>query len=107
MRKVMSGESNVLPNELRYFCKIISRTSSTRSSCLICTRVADWLGRLTHILRCRRVAMSGTLAVKKFLSPDVGGPPVLPPVTGMPVLALSRDRGGASTNVLTMVDSVF
>ena len=51
MRKVMSGASNVLPKELAYLLRIISRTSSTRSSSRICTSVADAPGRRTHILR--------------------------------------------------------
>lgn len=57
MRSVMSGASKVLPSELAYFLNIMSRTSSTKSSSLIWTRVADAPGRLTHILRRAEVAM--------------------------------------------------
>jgi len=52
MRRVTSGESKLRPRELAYFRRIISRTSSTKSSSRICTSVAEALGRLTQIFRC-------------------------------------------------------
>lgn len=64
IRNVISGESNVFPSELAYFFKIISLTSSTKSSARICTSVADAFGRFTQIFRCNMAAMFGTLAVK-------------------------------------------
>jgi len=50
--KVISGESIDLPKELAYFCRMASRTVSTRSSSLTTTRVAEAPGRLTHIFLC-------------------------------------------------------
>lgn len=56
MRSVTSGESKLRPSELAYLRKIMSRTSSTKSSSLIITMVADAPGRLTHILRVNMLA---------------------------------------------------
>jgi hypothetical protein len=56
---VRSGESNVRPREFAYLRKIRSRTSSTRSSSLIGTRVADAPGRFTQILRMTMGASDG------------------------------------------------
>lgn len=53
IRNITSGESKLRPSELAYFFKIISLTSSTKSSSLIMTCVADDPGLFTHIfLRC-------------------------------------------------------
>lgn len=68
----MSGASNVLPSEFAYFLRIMSRTSSTKSSSRICTSVADALGRFTQIFRCNMAAIFGTLGVKWLYNPAVG-----------------------------------
>lgn len=57
--RAKSGASNWRPSELAYFLKIMSRTSSTKSSSLIVTMVADPPGRLTQILRVTMVAPNG------------------------------------------------
>jgi len=80
---------------LAYFFKIISRTSSTKSSSLICTSVADALGRLTHILRCIMLVMFGRPGVKYSKAAAVG----------KPVLELARCCccfAGASMSVFTI-----
>ena len=51
IRSVTSGASKFLPRELAYFFSIISRTSSTKSSSLVATSVADACGRFTQIFR--------------------------------------------------------
>jgi hypothetical protein len=63
---VTSGASKFLPSEFAYFFRIISRTSSTRSSSWICTRVADCWGLLTHIFLLTMFALivEGPFAVK-------------------------------------------
>lgn len=95
MDKVMSGASKVLPKEFAYLRRIISRTSSTKSSSRIWTSVADALGRLTQILRCSKEVMFGRLGVKYSLKPPVGRVVVL-------ALAGGRSaRGGASMSVFT------
>lgn len=48
---VTSGESKLRPSEFAYFLRIMSRTSSTRSSSAIWTSVAEAPGRRTHIFR--------------------------------------------------------
>lgn len=87
MVNVRSGASNVLPNELAYFLKIISRTSSTRSSSRIWTSVADALGLFTQILRCNIVAISGTLLLVRYLGKVAAGRPL-----GRPCEALEVGR---------------
>jgi hypothetical protein len=47
--RITSGESMDLPREFLYFCRMASRTLSTRSSSLTSTRVADAPGLFTHI----------------------------------------------------------
>src|SRR5271168_4305123 len=48
---VTSGESKLRPNEFAYFLRIMSRTSSTRSSVPKETCVGDEPGLFTHTLR--------------------------------------------------------
>lgn len=60
MRRVRSGASNWRPRELAYLRRIISRTSSTRSSSLIVTSVAEAPGLLTQILRMTMLPLMGS-----------------------------------------------
>jgi hypothetical protein len=60
MRNVKSGASKWRPSELAYLRKISSRTSSTRSSSFIVTRVADALGRFTQSLRVAMIPLMGS-----------------------------------------------
>jgi hypothetical protein len=73
MRRVTSGASKLLPSEFAYFLRIMSRTSSTRSSSRIWTRVAEALGRLTQILRCSMAALEAGGGAPEC-SMAVGGP---------------------------------
>jgi hypothetical protein len=61
----ISGESKVFPREFAYFIKIMSRTSSTRSSSLIFTSVGEDPGLLTHTLRYNMLDMFGRPGVKR------------------------------------------
>lgn len=72
MRRVRSGASNWRPSELAYLRRIISRTSSTRSSSFIVTSVAEAPGRLTQILRMTMLPLMGSscsLLMLAFSSP--------------------------------------
>lgn len=60
MRSVRSGASNWRPRELAYLRRIISRTSSTRSSSLIVTSVAEAPGRFTQIFRVTMLPLIGS-----------------------------------------------
>jgi hypothetical protein len=60
MRNVRSGASNWRPSELAYLRRINSRTSSTKSSSLMVTMVADAPGRLTQSLRVTMFALMGS-----------------------------------------------
>lgn len=71
IRSVMSGASMLRPRLLAYFFNIISRTSSTKSSSLICTRVAEAPGRRTHTFLCNTQVMSGRSGVKWSTAADV------------------------------------
>lgn len=63
IRNVTSGASKLRPSELAYFFSIMSLTSSTKSSSLIDTSVAEAPGLFTQIFRCSMLALI------------VGGPP--------------------------------
>lgn len=66
-----SGESKLRPRELAYLRRIMSRTSSTRSSSLMVTRVGEACGRLTQILRVTMLASMGSSSVAS--APDSAG----------------------------------
>jgi len=80
IRNVTSGESKVRPSELVYFFNMMSLTSSTRCSSLICINVADEPARFTQILRCSMLAVIAGASPKYSLlvSREVGRESGLP-----------------------------
>ena len=67
----ISGESNVFPSELVYLTMTWSRSSSTKASSRIGTRVGDPPGRLTQILRGAISTLTGALRLALLLGPPL------------------------------------
>ena len=92
---VISGASKVLPKLLAYFLSIISRTSSTKSSSRICTRVAEAPGRLTHIFRCTIALISWMPGLNTSFDEPVGSRALSP-------LGRALCLNGESSSVFTI-----